>query len=423
MALQRDGKLVVAGRTSSRATLQIGAVVARLDERGELDPTFAPGGSDGSGKVILSESRYLSAEAVALRPGGGIALALTDALYDAVAVRVLKPDGSPGDVNYDALAPAGSLMARAIANAPDGKLVVAAKGYETEGPAVIARWNPDGKLDVSFAGTGKTTVAALGESADLFPLPDGRVAIAGGAPGQTLGTLVVRLKEDGELDPSFGDGGVARLDFAGYDQAVGAALQPDGKVVVGVTATNEYVFGAARVTSAGELDPTFGTGGKATFLREESAGALSAALAPDGRFVVAGATVTTGLTLRLTVLRLLADRPPVVNGGPVGGGGGGGPAPDTQPPALSGLRVTRKVAGNRPRIALTLSEPARVRLVLKRRDRRAQRFTVDAVSGTNRVRTPRRLKRGRYRLNAVATDAAGNASAPARARFRMRAAR
>jgi hypothetical protein len=36
------------------------------------------------------------------------------------------------------------------------------------------------------------------------------------------------------------------------------------------------------------------------------------------------------------------------------------------------------------------------------------------------MRTPRRLKRGRYRLGEVATDAAGNASAPGHVRFGLR---
>jgi len=132
--------------------------------------------------------------------------------------------------------------------------------------------------------------------------------------------------------------------------------------------------------------------------------------------VLGGVTVVAPV-YRTTVLRLLADPPPG------SGGGGGGPAPDTQAPALGALKVTGKVAGRRPRIAFRLSEPARVRLVIKRSGRRAVRFTRDAVAGANRVRAPRRLARGRYRLIAVATDAAGNATAPAHVRFRMRAAR
>ena len=223
------------------------------------------------------------------------------------------------------------------------------------------------------------------------------------------------LKEDGSLDSSYGDGGVARADFIAQDAPVGAGLQADGKLVVAATAYNEYLFGAARFTPEGQLDPTYGTGGIVTPLAGETAGAQSAALMPDGRLVLAGITVNAPV-YRATVLRLLADPPPVVDGG-------GGPAPDTQAPTLGALRVTGKVGGRRPRIAFTLSEPARVRLVIKRRGQRAQRIARDAVAGTNRVRSRRRLARGRYRLTAVAIDAAGNASAPARVRFRMRAVR
>jgi hypothetical protein len=73
---------------------------------------------------------------------------------------------------------------------------------------------------------------------------------------------------------------------------------------------------------------------------------------------------------------------------------------DRTPPALSGVRVRGRT------LRFVLSEPARVRVTLKR-GRHVRRFTVAGTRGVNRVRL--RVKtRGRYRLTITATDLAGN---------------
>jgi hypothetical protein len=91
------------------------------------------------------------------------------------------------------------------------------------------------------------------------------------------------------------------------------------------------------------------------------------------------------------------------------------PATDTTAPALTGLRAIPR----RSRIRFRLSEPAAVRLVVRRRGARARTVTVRAVAGANTVHVRLRA-RGRYRVRAVATDAAGNRSAAMRIAFRFR---
>jgi len=74
----------------------------------------------------------------------------------------------------------------------------------------------------------------------------------------------------GDLDPSFGAGGKVTTDFFGYwDAASSVALQADGKIVAaGTVADNCYqrfcnlYFALARYMPDGSLDPSFGTGGK-----------------------------------------------------------------------------------------------------------------------------------------------------------------
>jgi Tol biopolymer transport system component len=107
------------------------------------------------------------------------------------------------------------------------------------------------------------------------------------------------------------------------------------------------------------------------------------------------------------VATLVPDRPATPKPRPQG---------DTIAPALTRLRASPR----RSRIRFRLSEPADVRLVVRRRGARARIVTVRAAAGANTVRV--RLKaRGRYRVAAVATDAAGNRSAARRIRFHVRA--
>jgi uncharacterized delta-60 repeat protein len=108
------------------------------------------------------------------------------------------------------------------------------------------------------------------------------------------------LLSAGDLDPSFGRGGIVTTDFQGPLNigGEGAVLQPDGKIVmVGHTpdSANGGV-GLARYYPDGSLDPSFGSGGlvyarsTTTLLSDTSAVAVQS----DGRIVVGGMTGQRG---------------------------------------------------------------------------------------------------------------------------------
>jgi secreted trypsin-like serine protease len=99
--------------------------------------------------------------------------------------------------------------------------------------------------------------------------------------------------------------------------------------------------------------------------------------------------------------------------------------PDRAAPALTGFGIR---AG---RVGYSVSEPALLVVAVQVRISRRTWFTLDtalmqnAAAGANCFARPRalrgqRLGRGRYRLRATATDAAGNRSSPATAKFRVR---
>lgn len=105
----------------------------------------------------------------------------------------------------------------------------------------------------------------------------------------------------GDLDPSFGTGGIAVTTNNGPAPA-DAILQPDGKIVVIAGFDNDptatEAFGVLRYSGNGSLDPSFGTGGRAktaftNFINSPN----DEAIQPDGKIVVAGETESADGTL------------------------------------------------------------------------------------------------------------------------------
>jgi uncharacterized delta-60 repeat protein len=120
--------------------------------------------------------------------------------------------------------------ASGIAVAPDGKVVVA--GYSESMPGfVVARLLPNGSSDSSWGGTGavNTPLGPSGYSADVAVQSDGKVVAVGEANEDFA---VVRYLENGELDPSFGEGGVVIVPVGTLESnAYAVAIGPGGNLV------------------------------------------------------------------------------------------------------------------------------------------------------------------------------------------------
>jgi uncharacterized delta-60 repeat protein len=174
-----------------------------------------------------------------------------------------------------------------------------------------------GVLDSDFGDGGLVSLhfSEFGSAATaLAQQPDGKLIVAG--LGDVVlsnddDVIVVRLQENGQLDASFGSAGVATADFAGFfDAAFAVRRQADGKLVVagtvGVTAIASD-FALARFNADGTLDSTFGTGGWATLdLGGSDEIASGLVEQPSGKWVVAGHTNSEG-TLRAAVARFNGD--------------------------------------------------------------------------------------------------------------------
>jgi uncharacterized delta-60 repeat protein len=99
----------------------------------------------------------------------------------------------------------------------------------------------------------------------------------------------------GDLDPTFGGGGKVATDFGRADEVSGVAVQADGKIVAAGYSRDpdsyDSDFVVARYNPNGSLDSGFGSGGEVQtdFGTSSSDAAYAVAVQPDGKIVAGGA--------------------------------------------------------------------------------------------------------------------------------------
>lgn len=215
-----------------------------------------------------------------------------------MAVARYAPNGQPdttfgtGGVATVNVAKGGKAveLARGVVVQSSGKVVisgmiehdpVATGDAARDTDIALARFDQSGKLDPTFGTEGVVRLdlstgivdgtAFRGDSAwGLTGLADGKLAVIGAQLGVGEGRkdadfAVVRLTADGVKDTTFGADGVAVVGVGPNVSEVPktAVLMPDGKLVVTGYAAVDGVVKVVlfRLTTAGALDPTFGTNG------------------------------------------------------------------------------------------------------------------------------------------------------------------
>lgn len=152
-----------------------------------------------------------------------------------------------------------------VAVEPDGKIVaagVAKIGGQNE--FALVRYNADGSLDASFGDDGIVTTAIGESSSQAYGVavePDGNiVAVGQSLEDSRLNMTLVRYKDDGSLDGSFGQGGIVTTPVGSSEAtASSVAIQSDGRIVVAGSASDGFAL--VRYQSDGSLDSSFGAGG------------------------------------------------------------------------------------------------------------------------------------------------------------------
>jgi uncharacterized delta-60 repeat protein len=153
-----------------------------------------------------------------------------------------------------------------------------------------------GDLDLSFGSGGKVVTDFFGGfdgGADVAIQSDGRIIVVGFTLNGGTDFALARYNINGDLDTSFGSGGKVTTDFFGSsDLARAVALDPEGKIVVAGIASNSSLnddFALARYNTDGSLDTSFGTGGKVSTDFLGSMDTITGlVIQPDGKIAVAG---------------------------------------------------------------------------------------------------------------------------------------
>jgi len=282
---------------------------------GVLDLTFAVGGDrvvefdrgvndTDLGRTVLVDAEdriYLIGD---VNTAGGNRIGIVRLLPDG---DIDTSYGTGGDGRLVAPAAGQSIRVGGAAFAADGHLIVVgsrvASGADTN--FVACRASPAGSL-VTFPGTGSACMAVPfdlgGDLADhaeaVVVQPDGRIVLAGTAATADGAKLALaRLLPDGNLDPSFGTAGKTTYITDGYVRFEAASVQlgANGSLLVAGTAVtgNASQFGfMARFGTDGAPDDTFGNSGGITRSPSGNTVYTDAIQDPRGHIVAIGTTMT-----------------------------------------------------------------------------------------------------------------------------------
>jgi uncharacterized delta-60 repeat protein len=291
---------------------------------GGLDTSFS---QDGILDVHLPDGGAPSVSDMLVLPDGRI-LALTSAW----SLFRFNPDGTPdttfgggdGVVQAGVDAPAHpNALSSAFALQPDGKIAVVGTFYNPTYvyyAPVVARFNADGTPDptLSFPDpTDPNQPFPQSFASDVAIQSDGRLLIAGTTYNDVGGgtrryMAVMRLNANGSADTSFATGGRALVDFSSVDN-FGMAVKPlaDGRILIGGNGgyDADSRIAIARLTPAGALDPTFGTGGLVTKTISSTTQPFAFTFQDDGKILAVGRTLvwTWPYKASLALVRFNAD--------------------------------------------------------------------------------------------------------------------
>ncbi|MGZ5566021.1 MAG: Calx-beta domain-containing protein [Limisphaerales bacterium] len=304
-ALQQDGKLV-AGGDFTMANNRVRNRIARLNVDGTTDTTFGNGfsGVDSTVRAILVQTTNQI-------PGGFTNGPIVIAgAFDTVnnvfrhKIARLHQDGSLDETFNPGGGADGAIYAlvETFFGPKQERQMYAAgafgtfNGFSANG---VVRLNDNGTVDPTFnigGGVGGVdgTIFAMAQQADGKLIVGGDFSLFNGVPHGHL----ARLNPDGSLDATFNP------DTGANGSVRAIVVQPDGKIVIGglFISVNGTAFShVARLNADGNVDPTFNVGVGA------NDSVLSLALDSQGRILVAGEfTLASGVT-RYRLTRLASD--------------------------------------------------------------------------------------------------------------------
>ena len=301
VAIQPDGKIVVAGRWAGFASDGSGGAfaLARFNPDGSLNKAFGSGGRT----LVAFPNAAAEAKGVAIQPDGKIVAAGTHGGDFALARLQSDGDLDPSFSGDGKVTTSfgGNLIGEAVAIQGNGKIVVAGTNWELgrdhDADFALARYDTDGSLDSGLDGDGKLTTGLGGQDeayavAIQTNIPFDhrtRIVVAGHKSGDIA---LARYYANGSLDSGFDGDGKRTTDFGGSGAANGVAIQGNGRIVV----AGSNAFGGdidivlARYATDGDLDASFSSNGRVVTDFGGWVWARGIAIQGNGRIVVAGLT-------------------------------------------------------------------------------------------------------------------------------------
>jgi uncharacterized delta-60 repeat protein len=288
IATTPDDKIVIAGignGTADFSDTDFGAF--RYSSGGVLDTTFG-----ASGVATFSPGNGVAeAHSVAVASDGSLFISGT--LFASPLVSKVVKLTNAGAVDPAFAAPnETNIIVQASVLQPDGKLVVAGSDNTN---FWIARYTATGAHDAGFGTGGIVTTSFSPDTAGIFglvPVAGGKLVAAGVTNGTTPHIVVARYNANGSLDLSFGVGGMIATTIAFSTFSPNAALIDDQNrlVMVGVTSSKPSI---ARVLPDGTADVAFGTNGIAAVDfgiagTTVHTGGFGVIVDPDGRILFTG---------------------------------------------------------------------------------------------------------------------------------------
>ena len=316
MALQSDGKIVIAGHSAVNGVAAF--TLARYKSDGSLDESFDEDGKSQTNSPYNGIEFFDVFNSVTIQSNGKIVaagLSRFPPYLNLFAVARFDTDGSLDEsfgengMSFTSLSdPNSNCQAYSVVLQGNEKILVAGISniniYSNSAYAV-ARYNTDGSLDdsfdedgkkVDFIKTGSSSFSAVAVQSDrkIMAVGTGRLDDA------SSGFALSRFNSDGSLDAGFdGDGKVVTSFGIGADffgRATAVVLQNDGKIIAGGNSSTDQgtVFTLCRYDQNGNLDVGFDGDGKVQtpfFYQSDKSNTNLTCLVVqnDGKIVAAGA--------------------------------------------------------------------------------------------------------------------------------------
>jgi uncharacterized delta-60 repeat protein len=231
VAIQGDGKILLAAQ--SFVTVNVDFLVIRLNENGSLDSTF---GTDGLALVDISGDDLVYA--MALQTDGKIVVAGTSGM-DFAAIRLNTDGSLDTSFDTDGKVKTpvtiGEDIATALTLQNDGKIILAGVTNAPGNLNLLVRYNTDGSLDASFDSDGMVITSNTCTVYGVKVQTNGKIVAVGTYPvSASLDFVVIRYNADGTVDLTFDNDGVVTTDlgFGTDDIAYATSIQANGKIVV-----------------------------------------------------------------------------------------------------------------------------------------------------------------------------------------------